>query len=136
MGLFLRGDTWHFQVQIHGIRYRKSTKTTNKKEAWRKLCRFTADTLGPEKRIAPRSLRRESVPYVYLFKAGDFYKIGFSGDPSKRLKDIQSSCPLPVEIIRTWIHGDAANIEMDLHALFASKRLEGEWFALDESDLG
>lgn len=67
-----------------------------------------------------------------LDERGGFYKIGYSKDPVYRESTLQAEQPLIV-LIEAW-HGDIAD-EAYLHAQFASKRIRGEWFALDDEDV-
>lgn len=44
--------------------------------------------------------------YVYVIQLGDtdHFKIGMSVNPNRRLKQLQSKCPIPLKIIYVW-HG-------------------------------
>lgn len=73
--------------------------------------------------------------YVYLLKCGEFYKIGFSATPRKRLRQLRTGSPFPITVeheLRTSFYRD---IERRLHLRFEAKRGEGEWFKLDERDV-
>ena len=58
------------------------------------------------------------------------YKIGKSINPSNREKTLLGQIPL-LELIMICDQ----NIEKEMHQLFSSKRIRGEWFKLVESDL-
>lgn len=76
--------------------------------------------------------------YVYcLHGVGTcFYKIGHSNSISRRIKEISPKVPFPLELVH-YIHtDDRYELEAKFHRQFASKRKEGEWFELDEYDLG
>ncbi len=60
------------------------------------------------------------------------HKIGRSLSPLKREKTLQSEEP-EIEMVASW-PGKTSD-EYDLHKRFASKRIRGEWFNLDESDV-
>lgn len=57
-------------------------------------------------------------------------KIGNSGSPHGRLRDLQTMCPLPLalEAVLPGRHKQ----EFALHRQFANDRLRGEWFRLSE----
>jgi len=65
---------------------------------------------------------------IYLFKAGQFYKIGVSINPEKRARTLQTGCPHKIEIVYQKIMHDAYAAEFSLHHLYQSKRTHGEWF--------
>ncbi len=72
------------------------------------------------------------VDTVYLLKAGDAYKIGYtSGDVAKRVKSLQTGCATRIEVLGT-MRGTVAD-ERELHKLYAAYRVEGEWFNLSRA---
>lgn len=75
---------------------------------------------------------------VYLIRAAQFYKIGQSVNPEKRLKSIQTGCPIRCSYlgcIPTPRHIDADHFEKVLHSEFAVCRTYGEWFELSEDHI-
>lgn len=80
----------------------------------------------------------QPIPYVdnvYLIKGDNsHYKIGFSKNPKKRLNDLQSGNPHPLELIACC--PGAKPLEDRLHDMFDDVRKEAgsaqEWFVLDE----
>jgi hypothetical protein len=75
--------------------------------------------------------------YVYLLKHGSRreYKIGRTNNPLRREGEVGIQLPeklQPVHYIKT---DDPAGVESYWHKRFASKRKEGEWFALSAQDV-
>jgi hypothetical protein len=78
-----------------------------------------------------------TVGYVYLLKHGSRreYKIGRTNNPIRREGELGIQFPeksQPVHYIKT---DDPAGVETYWHTRFASKRKEGEWFALTPDDV-
>ena len=78
-----------------------------------------------------------SVGYVYLLKHGSRreYKIGRTNNPLRREGELGVQLPekcQPVHYVQT---DDPEGVEAYWHRRFASKRKEGEWFALTAQDV-
>lgn len=69
---------------------------------------------------------------IYLIATEDrqFCKIGKAGDPASRLRGLQTSCPMALEIVATRDEPDA--FERQAHAAFDGQRMRGEWFAMTD----
>lgn len=80
--------------------------------------------------------------HVYLIKADakrPAFKIGKANDPSKRLKELQTGCPVDLELIgfiRCKSEMHALKVESDFHYRFRflKSRKHGEWFFLNRAD--
>ena len=73
--------------------------------------------------------------FVYFAVIGEPYithvKVGFTtSDPEKRVKSLQTGCPFPIKLLG-YVFGSLER-EHELHDVFASDRLSGEWFAYSE----
>lgn len=69
-----------------------------------------------------------SLVYFIVADATKMVKIGVSTSVSRRLIDLQSSCPVSLRVAAT-IPGDA-KIEAAMHRRFAGDRAHNEWFRL------
>lgn len=75
--------------------------------------------------------------YVYLIRSHEtgYYKIGISNDPYKRVAQLQTGSAVKLELIHCFLCEDAEQTEAFLHDKFSDKRLMGEWFSLNDSDV-
>lgn len=76
------------------------------------------------------------VGYVYLVRGtNELYKIGRTKQLQRRMKRFEVKLPFEVEVI-ALIRTETPNIEeKKWHERFAEKRLDGEWFSLDDADV-
>jgi hypothetical protein len=74
--------------------------------------------------------------YVYLLQSPTKYrKIGKTKNPNNRLKTFSVKLPFEVEYEALIQTNNMSQLEVDLHNLFASKRVNGEWFDLSPEDV-
>lgn len=70
--------------------------------------------------------------YLYVIEAQEtnriVHKIGITNDLEKRLNNIQTGNPYPVQYVFYQEMNNASKIERWLHIQFKKNRLEGEWF--------
>ena len=93
-------------------------------------------------RIIPRlspEMRPSTNPrpgYVYLIQSPTTaYKIGRTQDPDDRIKTFSVKLPFEVNYIRLIYTDDMYALEKALHDYFADKRINGEWFELEDADV-
>lgn len=75
------------------------------------------------------------IGYVYLIKAGRYYKIGMSNAVGRREREIALQLPEKSNTIHSIKTDDPAGIEDYWHRRFSEKRKNGEWFALERDDV-
>jgi len=81
----------------------------------------------------PEKLRSKFTKvYVMIDKNTGYYKIGRSVDPKRRERTLQSEKPT-IEML--FNHDARVKDEKELHNMFSDKRVRGEWFDLNGSDL-
>ena len=75
--------------------------------------------------------------FIYIIQLGDtgIYKIGISKDPHKRIKQLQTKCPIPLNLIFFNYGHDYDFAERYLHYHFKRQRVKGEWFDLSAEDI-
>lgn len=71
--------------------------------------------------------------YIYFISNGESVKIGFSKDPEKRLKNLQTANPVELKLL--YFEKGNSNIESRLHKLFSKDRIQGEWFNFSDEIL-
>lgn len=82
---------------------------------------------------------KEHRGYVYLMRLDETnrYKIGYSVDPWRRAREINSGLPIDIRIIHQIPSNQIACLENELHSRFQRLRFSkrNEWFALGEEDV-
>lgn len=74
--------------------------------------------------------------YVYLLQSPTTaYKIGRTRDPKNRMKTFGVQLPFEVEFICLIKTQNMTELESRLHAKYADKRINGEWFRLTLEDV-
>lgn len=68
---------------------------------------------------------------TYVIKTDAYYKIGCTTNIAQRIQSLKNGCPTEITLLFTI----DKNVETELHRMFASKRIRGEWFALDDNDI-
>lgn len=72
--------------------------------------------------------------YVLWAVGTTLFKIGVSSDFNRRYRDLTSSSPLPLQVMK-YAHCDNPHLlERHLHNMFADKLFKNEWFSLDQND--
>jgi hypothetical protein len=73
--------------------------------------------------------------YVYLMKAGRYYKIGRTNALGRRERELATQLPEAAKVIHSIKTDDPGGIEEYWHRRFQDRRKNGEWFELTAVDL-
>ena len=82
--------------------------------------------------------RNKSWRYVYIIQSLERYKIGWSGDLKtiqRRFNRLNLMNAYGITLVLIIRSRRSHKIKSELHNQFADKRIHGEWFCLDQSDL-
>lgn len=73
---------------------------------------------------------------VYLIGSpgSPLVKIGWTDNPERRLRHLQTGSPVPLKLLALFEGGHI--VEAELHRRFADKRQHGEWFDLGQDPVG
>jgi hypothetical protein len=66
--------------------------------------------------------------FVYVLKAGPYFKIGRTNDITKRIAQISLQMPFKVELFKVINTDDSHCLEEFLHEQWKQYRTNGEWF--------
>lgn len=87
-------------------------------------------------KVARERRPRSTAGYVYLIQSPTTYwKIGRTSNPNDRMKTFNVKLPYEVSYKHLIKTSDMYTLESNLHIKYASRRVEGEWFALTEDDV-
>jgi len=84
-----------------------------------------------------RRVKEIRAGYVYLVREGTqgHYKIGRTIDVKSRMKTFTVKLPFKVELSHSLPADDYISAERLLHDNFSHRRVDGEWFSLNEGDV-
>lgn len=77
----------------------------------------------------------DSPGWVYLYKQGEYYKIGKSKSEDCRIQKYVTENPHPIELVDKWFSDTYSEAEEHLHITFSNKQHNREWFVLSNSDI-
>jgi len=80
------------------------------------------------------NIKEEEFDYLYIIENNGLYKIGYSSNWRKRYKAYQTHLGF-VNISYLTKQINSFKLEGELHQMFSDKRVTGEWFKLNSSDL-
>ena len=80
-----------------------------------------------------RTMRSKS-GYVYLLECGGKYKIGFSKDVERRIKQLDTR-PFKINLIaKSKFISDAYDREQEIHEWFENSKIDGEWYEFSDHE--
>jgi hypothetical protein len=98
-----------------------------------------AKTMRPAIRPIPKNeLPSMRGGYVYIIRDTDvtgYCKIGKTNNPQRRIGHFDTMLPFSTEVLCILETDNCSFLEYSLHRQYASKRVRGEWFALDDDDI-
>jgi len=77
----------------------------------------------------------QNLGFVYIIKSKLGYKIGYSKEIHKRNKIFNVKLPFQWEFTKVFCLEEYKLFEKFLHNLFKNKKINGEWFDLNENDI-
>lgn len=100
----------------------------------------TSDAFSEDPRLYAEYKRRqgeasEKPGYVYLLKAGPYYKIGKTQNVDERIKQLATLPPFDLELVHVIPSPQPHKLESVLHKRFDDLRVNGEWFLLGTEDV-
>lgn len=78
-------------------------------------------------------MKSDDKKFIYIISNGDNYKIGFSKNPKRRIKQLQTGTDVKLEL-KYFIEIEVAPvyiIEYIIHKVVKESRIQGEWFKQD-----
>ncbi len=75
--------------------------------------------------------------FVYLLKVSNegIYKIGVSKNVEKRVKQLQTGNPEPIEILKSFLSQYPYKLESVLHRRYNYNHVQGECFYMEQKDI-
>jgi predicted GIY-YIG superfamily endonuclease len=74
--------------------------------------------------------------YVYMLECGGKYKIGFSKDVKRRMKQLDTR-PFELKLVaQSDFLENAYDVEQEIHEMLEASRETGEWYNLSEQETG
>ena len=92
---------------------------------------------GGRRRSEKLIKKKNKIGFVYVLKKTDenVFKIGMSKKFDERKKQISTKLPFEVETFKLFKTDDMEELEKHFHKKFDEKRMNGEWFNLNETDI-
>lgn len=106
----------------------------NDKPEWQDVARICDSRCTTENKRTDEAVPEDS-GYVYLLRAGKFYKIGRTNSLGRREYEVALQLPEKAKTIHFIQTDDPVGIEAYWHKRFENKRKRGEWFELSSEDV-
>lgn len=88
--------------------------------------------IGGKNTLRRSAEKKVKVGYVYLIKIKgiQYFKIGVSSNPSRRLSDLSSVIPFELELLALNQVDNPYKVESDIIEFYKHKLIKNEWFKL------
>ncbi len=75
--------------------------------------------------------------YVIAYSDSGPCKIGYASNATKRLRTMQTGCPLELKIRSMWVHDklSAKHLEQHIHGFLKPLRIRGEWYKTTPAEI-
>lgn len=107
------------------------------KEGYKDVIELCQSVIGNsnENENADDTDTKQFIGAVYLFKHGKYYKIGKTNNTVRRGNELKIQLPENLDLIHEIKTDDPSGIEAYWHRRFEAKRMNGEWFDLNSTDI-
>lgn len=79
----------------------------------------------------PKTTHNKNVSgYVYLLSCSDKYKVGYSNNVERRMKQLDTR-PFPLKLVCKTYSDIAFDVEQRIHKIMSDHKVEGEWYDFD-----
>lgn len=83
-----------------------------------------------------QSIIDEKAGFIYILKSENgFYKIGKAKDLQSRVTAWKHEFPIKIDLIHSFACKDRTLVENFLHNKYSKKRLQREWYKLNDEDI-
>jgi len=81
------------------------------------------------------TIKNQKIGYIYVLKSGANYKIGRTSNFKARITQYKTANPDAIETIMVEKVNNYLAVEKQLLEQFSAKRINGEWFSLNDEDI-
>lgn len=126
-GLIKYALTYKDNIDIYNEKHKYDVE--NEINEWKISCELQ------EKSYRERKIREKKKGYVYLLECGGKFKVGFSNNVERRMRQLDTR-PFKLNlVVKSEFLSDAYDREQELHEDFEGSRIEGEWYDFTKEEL-